>query len=64
LTTVRFRHPRERSDPLRFTKGVYGVVFEVFDLANSKLLHRVEKSLLKAMEKENKASKAAAAAAP
>lgn len=45
---------RERSDPLKFTKGVYGVVDEVLDVANSWLLHRVEKNLLKAMKKEEK----------
>jgi hypothetical protein len=38
---------RERSEPLRFTKGVYRVVYQVFDVANSWLLHRVEKSLLR-----------------
>jgi hypothetical protein len=48
---------RDRSDPLRFTKGVYGVMYEVIEVANSWLLHRVEKSLVKAMEKEKKASK-------
>ena len=36
---------RERSEPLRFTKGVYGVVYEVFDVANSWLLHRIGRSL-------------------
>ena len=45
---------RDRSDPLRFTKGVYGVVDEVIDVANSWLLHRVEKSLLRAMNREEK----------
>jgi hypothetical protein len=51
-----FVHPgvwaRERSNPLKFTKGVYGVVYEVIDVANSWLLHRVEKSLQKAMARE------------
>lgn len=51
-----FVHPgvwaRERSTPHRFTKGVYEVVYEVFDVANSWLLHRVEQSLLKTMGKE------------
>lgn len=57
---------RDRSDPLRFTKGVYGVVDEVLDVANSWLLHRVEKNLLNAMKKEDKkkAAIAAATAAP
>ena len=45
---------RDHSDPLKFTKGVYGVVDEVIDVANSWLLHRVEKNLLKAMKKEEK----------
>jgi hypothetical protein len=34
--------PKEK--PLRFTKGVFNVVFEIFEVANSWLLHRVEKS--------------------
>lgn len=32
---------RDRADPLRFTKGVYGVVNEVIDVANSWLLHKI-----------------------
>jgi hypothetical protein len=52
---------RDRSDPLRFTKGVYGVVDEVLDVANSWLLHRVEKNLLKALKKEDKKKAAIAA---
>jgi hypothetical protein len=59
-----FVHPggwaRERSNPLKFTKGVYGVVYEVIDVANSWLLHRLEKSFLRAMAREKKAAKAAA----
>jgi hypothetical protein len=42
---------------LKFTKGVYGIVYEVCDVATSWLLHRVERSLLKAMEREKKAGK-------
>ena len=53
-----FVHPGvragERSDPLKFTKGLYGVVYEIAEVANSWLLHRVEKNLLKAMKKEEK----------
>jgi len=53
-----FVHPgvwaRERTNPLKFTKGIYGVVYEVADVANSWLLHRVEKNLLKAMKREEK----------
>lgn len=41
---------RDRVNPLRFTKGIYGVVDEVIDVANSWLLHRVERSLSKAMK--------------
>jgi hypothetical protein len=39
-------------DPLKFTRGVYDVVCEVIDVANSWLLNRVEQSLVKAMERE------------
>jgi hypothetical protein len=39
----------QRAESLKFSKGVYGVVLEVCDVANSWLLHRVERSLLKAM---------------
>jgi hypothetical protein len=53
---------RDRSDPVRFTKGVYGVVYEVIDVANSWLLGHIEKNLLRAMKKEQKASAAAATA--
>ena len=63
-----FVHPgvwaRERTDPLKFTKGVYGIVCEVIDVANSWLLHRVEKDILRAMAKEKKAPKAAAPTTP
>lgn len=48
---------RDHSDPLRFTKRIYGVVYEVIDVANSWLLRRVEKDLLRAMKKEELASK-------
>jgi len=53
---------RDRSDPLKFTKGVYGVVEQVIDVANSWLLHRVEKNLIKAMKKEGKKKAAIAVA--
>jgi hypothetical protein len=63
-----FLHPgewaRERSDPLKFTKGVYGVVDEVIDVANSWLLHRVEKTLLRAMAREKRASKSVQSTTP
>ncbi len=41
------QHP----ETLKFTKGVYGVAYEIFEVANSWLLHRVEKSLLKSMKR-------------
>ncbi len=44
------QHP----ETTKFTKGGYGIVYEIFDLANSWLLHRVHKSLLKAMEREDR----------
>ena len=47
---------RERSNPTRFTKGVYRGVEEVVEVANSWLLHRLERSLLKAMAREERAS--------
>jgi hypothetical protein len=43
---------------------VYAVVYDVIDVANSWLLHRVEKSLLRAMQREKKAPTAAAPATP
>ena len=45
---------RDGAQPLRFTKGVYGVADEVIDVANSWLLHRVEKDLLRAMKREDR----------
>lgn len=50
------RWSRDRTDPLKFTKGVHGVVIEVIEVANSWLLGRVEKDLLKAMEQEKTAA--------
>ena len=52
---------RDRAKPLKFTKGVYRVADEVVDVANSWLLHRVERSLLKAMKREEKKKAAVAA---
>jgi hypothetical protein len=37
---------------MKFTKGVYDVAYEIFDVANSWLIHRVEVSLKKRMERE------------
>jgi hypothetical protein len=44
----------DRANPLKFTKGVYGVVDEVIDVANSWLLHRIEKDLLKAINRKER----------
>ena len=45
---------RDRVKPLKFTKGVYGVADEVIEVANSWLLHRLEKSLSKAMKRKKR----------
>ncbi len=42
---------RERAKPLKFTKGVYSVVCEVYDTANSWLLHSVESSIAKKIKR-------------
>jgi hypothetical protein len=41
----------ERPGTVKFTKRVYGVVYEIFDVANSWLLHRVNISLSKGIER-------------
>jgi hypothetical protein len=51
---------RDGSNPLKFTKGVYGVADEIIDVANSWLLHRIEKDLLKAMRRRQKRQAATA----
>jgi hypothetical protein len=43
---------REQQDTTKFTKRVYDVVFEVYDVAVSWLLHRVHTNLRKRMERE------------
>jgi hypothetical protein len=43
---------RERGKPTRFSKRHFDVVFEVFEVANSWLLHQVEQSLKKRMKRE------------
>jgi hypothetical protein len=52
-----FVHPglwaRDR-DTLKITKGVYGVTYEIFDVANSWLLNRIESDIVKRMEREEK----------
>lgn len=42
----------ERPNTMKFTKGVYGVAYEIFDVANSWLLHCVNESLRKRMKRE------------
>jgi hypothetical protein len=44
---------RTHPDTMKFSKGVYDVVYEVFDVANSWLLHRVEESLQRGMQRES-----------
>ena len=41
-----------KDKPVKFTKGVFNVVFEIFEVANGWLLHRVETGLHKRMERE------------
>ena len=70
IRTVRNNvHPgvwaKDRNSPLKFTKGVYGVVDEVIDVANSWLLHRIKKDLLKSIHRaERKQAKRAAFVGP
>lgn len=42
----------ERPHSMKFTKRVYDVAYEIFDVANSWLIHRVEESLKKRMKRE------------
>jgi len=37
---------------MKFTKGVYDVAYEILDVANSWLIHRVEESLKKRTKRE------------
>lgn len=41
--------PKDR--PVKFTKGVFNVVFEIFEVANNWLLHHVEMSIRKRGER-------------
>ena len=43
----------EHPKTMKFTKHVYNVAYEIFDVANSWLLHQVHESLRKAMQKDN-----------
>ena len=45
---------KDRNNPLRFTKGVYGVVDEVIDVATSWLQHRINKDLLKSLNRADR----------
>jgi hypothetical protein len=53
-----FVHPSriamERENTTKFSKGTYDVVFEIFDVASSWLVHRVERSIRRSMEREEK----------
>ena len=40
----------EQPNTMKFTKAVYGVAYEIFDVASSWLLHRVHESLRKRMK--------------
>jgi hypothetical protein len=42
----------ERPTSMRFAKHVYNVAYEIFDVANSWLLHRVHESLRRRLEKD------------
>lgn len=42
----------EKPTTLKFTKAVYNVAFEIFDVANSWLLHHVNENLRKRLKKE------------
>ena len=41
-----------RSEPMKFSKAVWEVVYEIFDVANSWLTHHVHQRLAKAMARE------------
>jgi hypothetical protein len=47
---------KDGGDRIRFSKAQFDAVFEVFDVANSWLLHRINQRLLKKLERENKRS--------
>ncbi len=50
----------EQPDTMKFTKAVYDVVYEIFEVANSWLLHRVHESMRKRMKREEEKSNRAA----
>jgi hypothetical protein len=57
-----FIHPgkwaRLGPDSLKFTKGTYDVIYEVFDVATEWLLHHVHESLRKHIERREKRGEA------
>lgn len=44
----------EKPESTKFTKGVYGAVYEIFDVANSWLINRVMESLERHMAREKR----------
>ncbi len=48
---------RERSGTTKPDRHMYAAVYDVFEIANSWLLHRVEKSLRRAMERDKRDKK-------
>lgn len=57
-----FVHPgrlaKDRTPP-KFSKGMYEVVYEICEVANSWLIHRVEQGLLKVMQREERKKRGA-----
>ena len=43
-----------KDKPVKFTKGVFNVVFEIFEVANSWLLNRVEDSIRQDLERKRR----------
>jgi hypothetical protein len=39
---------------MKFTKAIYDIVYEVFDVANSWLIHKIQKEMLKRMAREER----------
>jgi hypothetical protein len=49
-----------KSDTMKFTKAVYDVMYEIFEVANSWLVHCVHESLRNRMKPEEQKSNRAA----
>lgn len=47
----------EKPESMKFTKGLYGAVYEIFDVANSWLIHKVMDSLERKMDRERESSR-------